>query len=275
MKSHRDYYKQFRKIIIVGGSSGIGFCLAKELAHTAQSISLIARNSEKLGEACEVLASANPGTQIFSFAADVGNRANIESALHDAIASMQGVDFLIVTAGIAHPGRASELDQAIFHDTIAINYLGGVYCVQYCLSALQNNAHAKILLTSSVAGLIAIYGYSPYAPSKAAISMYGQILQQELGRSPVSVSILYPPDTNTEQLHYEERFKPDITKTITRGGGLWEPNDVARHTLKNLKKTHITPGITASLIFMFSSLVNPALRLYTRFLCWKEGAQGQ
>lgn len=275
MKNQRDYYKQFRKVIIVGGSSGIGFCLAKGLANTAQSISLIARNPKKLTEAHEALASANHSAQIFSFVADVGNRANIESALQDAIARMQGVDFLIVTAGIAHPGMASELDQMIFHDTIMINYLGGVYCVQYCLPALRNNIHAKILLTASVAGLIAIYGYSPYAPAKAAISMYGQILQQELDGSPVSVSILYPPDTNTEQLQYEERFKPNITKTITQGGGLWEPDDVASHTLKKLKKTHITPGMTASLIFIFASLVNPALRLYTRFLCWKEGVHGE
>lgn len=270
MKDRMDYYTQFRKVIIVGGSSGIGFCLAKQLASSAQSVSLIARNQQKLTEAQRLITTQNPKAKIFCFAADVANRTEIESGLHAAIDSMQGVDLLVITAGIAHPGMAFELDHRIFHDTIAINYLGGIYCVQYCLPELQKNTHAKILLTSSVAGLIAIYGYSPYAPSKAAISMYGQILQQELYGSSVSVSILYPPDTNTAQLQYEEQFKPKITKILTGGGGLWEPEDIAKYTLKKLKKAHITPGISASLIFVFSSFINPAVRLYTRLLCRKK-----
>ncbi|MCW8399466.1 SDR family NAD(P)-dependent oxidoreductase [Legionella sp. PATHC038] len=260
------YYQQFKKVIIVGGSSGIGLCLAQELITGVDALCLIARNNEKLVQAKEFLQKKQKNAAIYCFSADIANQQEIENALSEAITVMQGVDMLMVTAGIARPGLAVELDVAHYQTAINTNYLGSIYCVHYCLPFLQKNSCAKILLTSSVAGLLAIYGYSPYGPSKSALSMYGQILQQELTRSSVSLSLLYPPDTDTEQLHYEMQFKPEVTKIITGTAGLWKPEHVAQYTLKKLKHDAIAPGLIAKMILVFSSLLFPLFKKYARIL---------
>ncbi|MDI9819341.1 MULTISPECIES: SDR family NAD(P)-dependent oxidoreductase [unclassified Legionella] len=272
MKRNTDYYKQFKKIVIVGGSSGIGFCLAKELLDESNEISLISRSQEKLELARNSLIREKKGTKVHCFPANVANQTDIETALKKAIETMAGIDLLIITAGIAHPGMAAQLEVPLYQSAITVNYLGSVYCVQYCLPFLRQNQCAKILLTSSVAGLIAIYGYSTYSPTKSAISMYGQILQQELAGTTVSLSILYPPDTNTEQLHYEERLKPEVTRIITKNGGFWQPEQVAIYTLKKLKKNNINPGFASKMIRLFSSLIAPMFKKYTRILIWSNKA---
>lgn len=266
MKQSADYYRQFKKIIIVGGSSGIGLCLAKELLCETNTISLISRDKEKLNFAKNKLIETNKSGSVFCFPADVANQTEIETALKQAIDIMNGIDLLIVTAGMVRPGLSLHHDIQHYQSIIAVNYLGSVYCVQYCLPFLKQNQCAKILLTSSVAGLIPIFGYSAYAPTKSAVRIYGQILQQELDGTTVSLSILYPPDTDTSQLHYEEKLKPRITKLITEKGGLWQPEEVAIYTLRRLKKDTIIPGFVSKLMLYFSGILGPIIKVYSRIL---------
>lgn len=116
---------------------------------------------------------------------------------------------------------------------MATNYFGSLYCIKAALPAMQANSH--IVLVSSGAGLIGIYGYSAYSPSKFAVRGLAESLRGEL-KVGVGISIIYPPDTDTPQLAEENKTKPPATKLITATAKVWSAEAVAKEIVKGIEK---------------------------------------
>ena len=255
-----------KHVIITGGSSGIGKEVAKLLAREGANISIIARNSTKLASAQQEIALEKISTQqrIFSFSADVCQREEIETAIEKAIALVGSPDILITCAGIAHPGYFQELPLEIFENTMAINYFGSLYAIKAVLPAMEKQRRGHIVLISSGAGLIGIYGYTPYSPTKFALRGLAESLRGELKQSGIKVSIVYPPDTDTPQLEAENKTKPRETKLITGSAQTWSAQNVAKEILQGMvkEKFAITPGLEMGVLNRFHSLLAPILQWY-------------
>ena len=117
---------------------------------------------------------------------------------------------------------------------MAINYFGSLYCIKAALPAMQPNSH--IVLVSSGAGLIGIYVYSAYSPSKFAVRGLAESLCGELEGLGVGISIIYPPETETPQLAEENKTKPSATKLITATAKVWSAEAVAKEIVKGIEK---------------------------------------
>ena len=257
---------QDKHVIITGGSSGIGKAVAKLLASQGANISIIARNSAKLALAKQEITSArlNPQQKVFALKADVSQKEEIETAIEIAMESMGGVDILVTCAGIAYPGYFKELPMEIFEDTMAINYFGSLYAIIAVLPAMEKQKKGHLVLISSGAGLIGIYGYTPYSPTKFALRGLAESLRGELKPSGINVSIVYPPDTDTPQLEAENKTKPRETKLITGSAQTWNAQDVAREIVKGILKGKfaITPGLEMGLLSSLHSFLAPILHWY-------------
>jgi 3-dehydrosphinganine reductase len=247
--------------IITGGSSGIGKATAKLLASRGANLSLIARDSAKLELAKAEILSAFPGCRIFTFAADVSDRIQATEAVMAAIAQQGAPDILITSAGIAHPGYFQELPLEIFERTMAINYLGTLYCVKAALPGMESRRKGSIVLISSGAGLIGVYGYTPYSPSKFALRGLAESLRGELKVMGVHIGIVYPPDTDTPQLAEEKKTKPLETQKMTESAGVWTAENMAIAIVRGIEKKRfaIAPGIEMSLLYWLNSLITPLL----------------
>ncbi|MGB3514487.1 MAG: SDR family oxidoreductase [Microcoleaceae cyanobacterium] len=252
--------------IITGGSSGIGKEIAKLLAAEGSNISIIARNPTKLEEAkVEITATvANQAQKIITIPTNVTNRAEVETGIHRAVNEIGIPDLLITAAGISHPGYFRELPIEIFEQTMAINYFGSLYCVRAVLPMMEQQKKGQIVFISSGAGLIGIYGYTPYCPSKFAIRGLAESLRGELKLSGISVSVVYPPDTDTPQLEEENKTKPLETKRITATSGIWSAEDMAAEILRGMKKQSfaIAPGLEMTLLDKLHSLFAPIIQWY-------------
>lgn len=252
--------------IITGGSSGIGKEIAKLLATEGSNISIIARNPKKLEAArAEITATiVNPEQKIITIPADVANRVATETAIHQAFKEIGTPDLLITAAGISHPGYFRELPIEIFEQTMAINYFGSLYCVRAVLPMMEQQKKGHIVMISSGAGLIGIYGYTPYCPSKFAIRGLAESLRGELKLSGISVSVVYPPDTDTPQLEVENKTKPLETKRITATSGVWSAEDMAAEIVRGMKKKTfaIAPGLEMTLLDKLHSLFAPIIQWY-------------
>jgi len=250
--------------IITGGSSGIGLATAQRLIEAGMNLSLIARNPEKLTLAqCHLTSTATPA-QVRIFPADVSDRSQAEKAVGEAIAALGAPNLLITCAGIAHPGYFQELPIEVFEQTMAINYFGTLYCIRAALPAMAAQKRGQIVLVSSGAGLIGLFGYTPYSPSKFALRGLAESLRGELKPLGIGVAIVYPPDTDTPQLAEENKTKPDETKAITATADTWSAAGVAEEIVKGLQKGvfAITPGTEMRVLHRLHSLLAPGLNWY-------------
>ncbi|MGF1480209.1 MAG: SDR family oxidoreductase [Cyanophyceae cyanobacterium] len=249
--------------IITGGSSGIGKETAKLLAQAGYSISIIARNLDKLEAAkTEIQRATSQEQQVITIAADVSQQPQAAQAIEQAIAQLGSPTLLITSAGVAHPGYFRELPLEIFERTMAVNYFGSLYCIKAALPAMQ--PESQIVLISSGAGLIGLYGYTPYSPTKFALRGLAESLRGELKPLGIQVAIVYPPDTDTPQLAAENRTKPVETKKITATAATWSAENVAQEILKGVYKRSfmITPGLEMTALGRLHSLLAPGLNWY-------------
>jgi 3-dehydrosphinganine reductase len=251
-----------RHVLITGGSSGIGLALARQAAAAGARLSLVARDPAKLAIAVAAVRAHAPDTpDVFTVPADVAIEAAVQEAVRAAEAVHGPVDVLITSAGVARPGYFEEVPIAVFERTMAVNYFGTLYALKAVVPGMRERRRGSVVLVSSGAGLVGLFGYTAYAPSKFALRGLAESLRAELKPAGIAVTIVYPPDTDTPQLAEENLTKPPETKALTSAGGLWTADAVARATLAGVRRGRflVTPGIQLTALAWFHSLVAPAL----------------
>ncbi|MDX9849085.1 MAG: SDR family oxidoreductase [Anaerolineaceae bacterium] len=244
-----------KNIIVTGGSSGIGSALVKELLNLGANVWIIARNEDKIKELQNQLVDKHQ--LINYYLADVRNLPEIEAIAHQLRQEGKVIDGLINSAGVAEPAEFGNMGIEKYHWLMDVNYFGTVHCVMAFLPLL--GAGSFIVNISSIAGYLGVYGYSAYGASKYAVRGFSDILRSELKPKNIFVSIVFPPDTQTPQLAYEEQFKPAITKKIAGSAAVMSPEKVAHEIIKgiNKKKYLIFPGFESKFFYHLSNFLGP------------------
>ena len=147
---------------------------------------------------------------------------------------------------------------------MAVNYFGSLYAIRSALAAMERSRTGNIVLISSGAGLIGIYGYSAYCPSKFALRGLAESLRGELKPKGIKVTVVYPPDTDTPQLAAEKKIKPLETKKITATAKAWTAEAVAQQIITGVERGRfaITPGTELTILNRLHSLISPLLNWY-------------
>lgn len=266
-----------RHALITGGSSGIGFALAARLAPEGWNLSLIARRPDRLDEARRALCADHGAadSQIRSIPADVRDFGAVKSAITVALDSFGPPELVVTSAGVARPGYFHTLGVDIFRTAMEVNYLGTVHTIKAVLPAMRKRGRGRIVMVSSGAGLVGLFGYSAYAPSKFAVRGLAESLRGELARDGIGVSIVYPPDTDTPQLAEENQYKPPETKRITAQARTWSADAVARVMLEGVRRNRfaITPGLEMWALCRLHSLIGSVLQRHFDRLARTAGSQ--
>jgi 3-dehydrosphinganine reductase len=220
-----------KHVIITGGSSGIGLATASLLHREGATISLMARNAERLQRAI-----TETGIAASAFAVDVTDRKALRQAFSRARDRHGSCDVLITCAGFAEPGYVQDLDDDIYTYTMNVDYFGTVWAVRAVLPEMVERGQGVIVGVSSVLGLLGIYGYTAYAPAKFAVRGFLDALRMEMKGAGVHVACVYPADVRTPQLHYENRTKPAETAALSGTIEPIEPDVVARAILRGINR---------------------------------------
>lgn len=245
-----EYYRG-KSALITGGSSGIGLALAKELAGFCAKVTLLARNPEKLQVSRAAIIQQHPQAQVGTISADVTDADALSELLENYVRVHGTPDILINSAGVARPGYVEEIPLDVFRWTMDIDYHGTVNTVKLLLPGMLERGSGHIINVSSLAGVLGVYGYTAYSGAKFAVKGFSDTLRAELKPRGIRVSVIFPPDTDTPQLRWENQFKPKETSSISGGTKPISAEFVARETLKAASKGKyaIVPGFEAKLTY--------------------------
>jgi 3-dehydrosphinganine reductase len=250
MPKHKLIIKQPFKdkwALICGGSKGIGKAVAKELIQLGGSVCLVARDLKKLMDTSEELLTykVRITQQIEVISCDATDMEKLKSSLTDFIKSFGVPNYLLNFVGISFPDYLEDLSLETFKNHMNMNYYGQLNPILILLPYFLKNKEGYIANTSSVAGYIGQMGYGAYTPTKFAIVGLSESLRHELKPYNISVSVLFPPDTDTPGLKEELETRPEELNIISGSwGGLLTVEEVAEKFIKGLlkKKFYIMPG---------------------------------
>lgn len=252
--------------LITGGSSGIGLAVAKKLAAQGSHIWLFARDQDKLDAACREISAVrlDPNQKVGAIPVDITQKDQVDAAAAELLQQAGVPDLLINSAGFVQPGLFSEQDLDIYRKTMEVNYFGTLYVTRAVLPAMLNRGSGYITNISSEAGIIGFYGYSSYGPTKFAIRALSDSMRYELADQGIRVSVVFPPDTQTPQLEYEQPFKPALLVELEKDNKVLTADAVAESIIKGVAKNRyiITPGSESPLYYgltNFFGLVYPVM----------------
>ena len=251
---------------ITGGSSGIGLHTAMHLAALGCHVTIVARDKAKLKQAEEKIraeaAKHNQHTvRIQSLSCDISDEAATHHTVQQAEASQLGpVTLLIHCAGSATPGHFEEQPTSSHTAHYALNYLGAVHCLTALVPLFKSRRRGRIVLVSSVCGLSGIFGYTAYGASKFALRGMAEALHMETASHGIFVSVVCPPDTNTPGYETENKHKPEETRLISDGSGLYEPAALADCVVGVLRRWRFfaSVGFDGRALCLLSSGMSPA-----------------
>ena len=236
-----------KRVFITGASSGIGMALAREFSDEDVVLGLISRRIEQLDNLANDLA-----TDVYVYAADVGDSLATKSAAEAFIQSVGVPDVVIANAGVSSGTLTSEAkDQVVFEQIMRTNVLGMVHTYQPFVEAMKIRGSGTLVGISSIAGFRGIPGSGAYSASKAAAIAYLESLRVELSSSGVNVLTVCPGYIKTPMNDVNPFYMPFLMDADRAARSI-------RKAIIKKKRFHVMPWQM--------SLVGFFLRLIPRYL---------
>ncbi len=174
------------RALVTGASSGIGAAISEHLARNGARLFLTGRNPEALAR----VADRCPNTPTFlpGDLTEPGHRQHLAQQVKDVLG---GLDLLVNNAGISMNARFEELDPTVIRRIFEINFFAAAELTQLLLPPLIE-ARGRIVVVSSVTGLVGTPTRTAYAASKHALHGLFSGLRVELRSRGVSVTVACP-----------------------------------------------------------------------------------
>lgn len=216
--------KQFA--VVTGGSSGIGFELAKQFALNGFDV-LIAAEPEGLGQAAQELQGL--GGNVDSVAADLATYEGVEALYGRIQAAGRPIDAIAINAGVGVGGDFRETALKEELNLINLNVVSTVHLAKRVVKDMAARGSGRVRFTSSIAALMPAPFEAVYGASKAFILSFSEALRNELKDTGVTVTALMPGPTET---NFFQRADMDDTHVGTSKKD--DPADVARQGFEAL-----------------------------------------
>jgi 3-oxoacyl-[acyl-carrier protein] reductase len=179
-----------RRVLITGGSRGIGFAVAEALAAEGAAIGLVARDAAGLTEAAGRLEPR--GVPVATAAADVTDTSQLKRAVADIAAALGGLDRLVANAGgTVGRGNLTSAGDDDFTATFALNAGHAAELIRAGLPHLKAAGGGSVVIISSVTGMRPA-PRTAYAAAKAAEIHLAATAAQELAPAGVRVNCVSP-----------------------------------------------------------------------------------
>lgn len=195
-----------KKILITGGSKGIGLAIARKFYREGFDVMICARGNEGLNQAKSEMPA------IKTYACDLADKHQVVQMAEYVNASFGRLDVLVNNGGIFLPGQLHNEPDEVFEQLMAVNLQSAYYLTKRLLPAMIEARTGTIVNMSSVAGIKAYSSGGSYSISKFAMQGFSQSLREELKPYNIRVMTMVPGAVLTASWEGvslpEERFMP-------------------------------------------------------------------
>jgi 3-oxoacyl-[acyl-carrier protein] reductase len=179
------------KVLITGGSSGIGFETAKLLKSQGAEVVICGRNAAKLNHAAKVLG-------VHALSADVSIETQVLSLFNDTLKIMPDLNVLVNNAGIGHIGALVDTSVAEFESVWQTNVKGAFLVGREAAKHFIKQNSGNIINIGSTSALKGSALGSAYVASKFALNGMTECWRTELRRYNIRVMQINPSEVITD-----------------------------------------------------------------------------
>ena len=187
------------RVLVTGGTSGLGFAMSQALAQAGAQVLLTGRTGPRARDAAARIAD---GTRVAGLAMDVRAEQSVSAGVEHALSALGGLDVLVNNAGIGmrtvnpdfmtSPQGFWQVSPDGFQDLFATNVLGYFLVARAVVPHMLDASYGKIVNISVSETTMRRGGFTPYGPSRAATEALSHIMAADLAGTGIDVNLLLP-----------------------------------------------------------------------------------
>ncbi len=194
-----------RSVLVTGGNRGIGLAIARRLAVAGDAVTVTSRSGQPI-EGLSVVRC------------DVTDNAQVDEAFTKIEAAQGPVEVLVANAGITRDNLLVLMSEDDFTALLDTNLTGAFRVAKRAARRMIRMRRGRIILISSVVGMLGSGGQVNYAASKAGLVGLARSLARELGSRSITANIVAPGFVDTEMTAaLPDERKAEILKNIPLG----------------------------------------------------------
>jgi 3-oxoacyl-[acyl-carrier protein] reductase len=203
-----------RSVLVTGGNRGIGLAIARELAAAGDAVAVTYRSGE-------------PPEGLFGVKCDVTSAEDVDAAFGKVEAEQGPVEVLVANAGITRDTLLAIMSEEDFTSVLDTNLTGAFRVAKRAAKQMMRKRKGRIVLVSSVVGLMGSAGQTNYAASKAGLVGFARSLARELGSRNVTVNVVAPGFVDTDMTAALGEERHAVIKSLIPLGRIAAPEEVA------------------------------------------------
>ncbi|MBN2160539.1 MAG: SDR family oxidoreductase [Spirochaetes bacterium] len=233
-----------KHVVITGGSSGLGLAVAKVMIRQGARLSIIARDMKKLELARKEILNENHTGIVNIYSADVSKMDILAGVFKKASETSGAPDVLFNSAGILREGYFETIPDGTFREVMETNFFGILNSIMVALPYIKKQK-GRIINISSVAGMLGVFGYSPYCSSKFAINGLTETLRFELKPAGVRVHLVCPPEFDSPMVDELNKTRTPENRAHVQTIPPYDMDTIVRDIFRGLMKDRylIIPGL--------------------------------
>lgn len=179
-----------RVVLVIGGSRGLGYALAEDLARGGARVTIAGRDAETIERARRRL--ADEGLVVDGMRCDARRKDDVDALITHVEAQSGPVDVLVNDLGVIEVGSVWDQSLDDFRESIETHVFGPLHAMRAVLPSMRSRGRGHIVNIASIGGLVGVPHLAPYCAGKFGLVGLSQAYAAEIAHDGIALTLVCP-----------------------------------------------------------------------------------